>query len=155
MSVYDRRRMSAGMERSLGEKIYPVAAQQGAALDSDLTAADVVNEDDIENYLMDGQDQLRPMIKMLIPSALVSLMAAFMLTYSWDIELYFWPATNGIPAGSNYVNASMTAFLAPAGLLYALIFGFAYDMSLHKQLEIQEDMFEEINHLLQVMTPLV
>lgn len=73
----------------------------------------------------------------------------FILFYFQIIE-WFW-SLEDYPTLPN-INQGVSCFLTPAGLVYAISFGFAFQQAINKQSEILEKMTTEISYLDQTAT---
>ena len=92
----------------------------------------------------------RQVIKVAMPALLsLALCPATLYLYQPFVSL-FWPANRyDVPPD---VNEAIACFLAPAGLVYATSFAFAFEQALGKQREIMAKIGHELGLLDQIVT---
>lgn len=83
--------------------------------------------------------------------ALMSLALCPLTLYMYEpLVLTFWPADDFTSPPD--INEAIACFLAPAGLVYATSFGFAFQQALSKQVETLRKLSHELGLLDQILT---
>lgn len=102
-------------------------------LDGDDT---LMNEFDREviNSLRHYSNHPRELVNIAIPAFTSIFMSTTTLLIYDPLVDYLWPGRGRQPR----INTSVTCFLAPAGLVYALSFGFVFQQTLIKHKEVLE-----------------
>ncbi|XP_077981523.1 uncharacterized protein LOC144436576 [Glandiceps talaboti] len=113
-----------------------------------LTQGDIVILEDMNAFFNKPME----LVVISLPSIISLALCPFLLyTYKHMIE-YFWPPymfTSGIPN----INDALACFLVPAGLVYAVTFGFTFQASVEKQnaftnnLILQVSLLDQMLHL--------
>ena len=123
---------------------------QGFTLDEALGNPDHFYDDfDLEvlNDLKTKNNKLSTLLKLCIPS-LISLTLASSFMFSQDLVFNcMWPLKNRPD-----INTAVTCFLAPAGLVYALSFGFTFQQVLEKHRHILKKITTEMSMMDQMVT---
>ena len=84
--------------------------------------------------------------------ALLSLALCPATLYLYEpLATVFWPPSKGFSSPPD-INEAIACFLAPAGLVYATSFGFAFQQALSKQIEIMGKVAHEMGLLDQIVT---
>ena len=93
----------------------------------------------------------RELLRIASPALLsLALCPATLYMYEPLVDV-FWPASDGFDSQPD-INEAIACFLAPAGLVYATSFGFAFQQALSKQIEVMTRVAHEIGLLDQIAT---
>ncbi|KAJ8313246.1 hypothetical protein KUTeg_009203, partial [Tegillarca granosa] len=84
------------------------------------------------------------------PALVTLLLGPILMAFYYSIRECFWPLDK-YPKLPN-INQCVSCFLTPAGLVYAISFGFAFQQALTKQNDILMKMTDEISKLDQAAT---
>ena len=90
------------------------------------------------------------MVKICIPAIVTIVCGPFTILFYHSTTEFFWPAEQYPTLPNN--NQCVACFLTPAGLVYAISFGFAFSSALQKQGEILSKISSEISFIDQTAT---
>ncbi|XP_060081913.1 uncharacterized protein LOC132561167 [Ylistrum balloti] len=89
-------------------------------------------------------------IRICLPAISTMVVGPLLMLGYYEIIEFFW-STDDYPVLPN-INQCVACFLTPAGLVYAISFGFAFQQAINKQCDILEKMTTEISYLDQAAT---
>ena len=124
-------------------------------------AIEITDSTNVQEFLTDFDKEVleslitfhnRPfeLVKIATPALISLALCPFTLYLYAPIVDMFWPKDRYVVMPN--INEAIACFLAPAGLVYATSFGFAFQSALNKQSEILNKMTYELGMIDQIMT---
>ncbi|CAH1797428.1 unnamed protein product [Owenia fusiformis] len=107
---------------------------------------------EVLNSINGFQNKPKNVLKIALPSFLSLMMCATVLYLLDPIQRWLWPEYVGKAYGRPDINTALTCFLAPAGLIFALFFGFQFQNVLQKQQTVMAKLTHELSLLDQIVT---
>lgn len=105
---------------------------------------------EVLNFLQHYSNKPTELLKIGIPALITIVLGPFAILFYHSTTEFFWPKETFPELPNN--NQCISCFLTPAGLVYAISFGFAFSSALGKQSEILSKVTEEISFIDQAAT---
>ncbi|XP_048754735.2 uncharacterized protein LOC125665868 [Ostrea edulis] len=111
-----------------------------------------LTEFDLEvlQFLQNFSNKPSELLKIGIPALVTICLGPIAMIFYHSTTEFFWPKEKYPQLPNN--NQCVSCFLTPAGLVYAISFGFAFSSALNKQSDILNKVTEEISFLDQAAT---
>ena len=105
---------------------------------------------DVLKYLQGFSNKPMELLKIGTPALITIILGPCSMLFYYSTTEFFWPKETFSELPNN--NQCVSCFLTPAGLVYAISFGFAFSSALGKQSEILNKVTEEISFIDQAAT---
>ncbi|XP_052683716.1 uncharacterized protein LOC128164042 isoform X1 [Crassostrea angulata] len=105
---------------------------------------------EVLNFLQHFSNKPIELLKIGTPALITIILGPFAILFYHSTTEFFWPKETFPELPNN--NQCISCFLTPAGLVYAISFGFAFSSALGKQSEILSKVTEEISFIDQAAT---
>ncbi|XP_070564769.1 uncharacterized protein [Ptychodera flava] len=111
-----------------------------------ITRADLKVIDSLDSFF----NQPMQLLKISLPAVLSLAFCPLLLQIYGPLTRFFWPASQ-YPNGMPPINEAIACFLAPAGLVYAVTFGFTFQSAVEKQKALLNNVSLEVSLLDQII----
>lgn len=107
-------------------------------------------DNEVMESLKKFKNSTKEFLMISIPALATLLLGPLLIMLYYSTTEFFWSLEDFPKLPNN--NQCVSCFLTPAGLVYALSFGFAFQQALTKQGEVLNKMTNEISYLDQIAT---
>lgn len=137
--------LSGGIEYAFLQGILQVQKSKG-------TENDFLNafDDEVMASFKQFKHSTSEFVKISLPALTTMILGPLLILMYHSTTEFFWSVEHFPKLPNN--NQCVSCFLTPAGLVYALSFGFAFQQALTKQGEVLDKMTTEISYIDQIAT---